>query len=86
MSTAPKKRPFAENAPIVTSRYRGPDRRTADNDDPEDPVSRQVTFDAKGNPVLDVRINVPRRRKEDHTINLLECLDADKLELKIDED
>ncbi len=86
MSTAPKKRLFAENAPIVTSRYRGPDRRKADSDYPEESVSRQVTFDAKGNPVLDVRTDVPRRRKNDHTIDLLECLDADKLGLKIDED
>ena len=57
-----KKPRFAENSEVETFRYRGPDRRENDNEHELDEVlSRQVRFDAKGNPVLDVRTNVPRR-------------------------
>jgi len=70
---------FAQNAQIVTHRYRGPDRRRADNDYPDEEISCQIMSDTKGNPVLDVRTNVPRRRKDDRTIDLIKCLDADEL-------
>lgn len=68
---------FAQNAQIVTHRYRGPDRRRADNDYPDEEISCQIMSDTKGNPVLDVRTNAPRRRKGDDTLDLIKRLDAD---------
>ena len=86
MSTTRTKLLFAKDIPNATSRFGDSDRRKADNDYPEESITRQIVFDAKGNPVLSVQTNVPRRREDDHTIDLLECLDADKLRLEIDED
>lgn len=80
-----KKARFAENSEIETFRYRGPDRRDDDTEEKLDELlSRQVRFDAKGNPVLDVRTNVPRRREEDDTIDLLKCLDNSQLSIEED--
>jgi hypothetical protein len=45
-----------------------------------------VKFDAKGNPVLEVRTDVPRHREDDKTIDLLKCLDADALGLELEEE
>ena len=86
MSSPPWKKAFAAKAEITTFRYRGPDRREENADSSDEEISRQVRFDAKGNPILDVRTNVTRRREDDDTIDLIECLDADKLDFQIDED
>jgi hypothetical protein len=45
-------------------------------------VDLRVTPDAKGNPVLEVRVTSPRRRSDDDTVDQLECLDADALSLE----
>ena len=85
MSKSPTTKDFAANAKVVSRSYRGPDRR-----DPEQAASsrveRTVKFDAKGNPVLEVRTDVPRRRGDDKTIDLLKCLDADALNLRLEDD
>ena len=70
---------WATDAEIVTETYRGPDRRRNQS------LSREVRFDDKGNAVLHVRTDVPRRREDDGTINLIECLDADALGLEIED-
>jgi hypothetical protein len=36
--------------------------------------------------VLEVRTDVPRRREDDHTIDLLKCLDADALKLELEDE
>lgn len=41
-----------------------------------------VDRDAKGNPVLKIRVESPRRRKDDDTVNLLKILDVDALSLE----
>jgi hypothetical protein len=69
----------------VTRTYRGPDRRDPNNTD-DSQVSRSIKFDEKGNPVLEVRTDVPRRREDDRTIDLLKCLDADSLGLALEDD
>jgi chorismate-pyruvate lyase len=80
-----KKPRFAENPEVETFRYRGPDRRDKETEEKlDDVLSRQIRFDAKGNPVLDVRTNVPRRREEDDTIDLLKCLDNSQLSIEDD--
>ena len=47
---------------------------------------RAIKFDDKGNAVLEWTIDTPRRRQEDDTIDLLECLDPDGLSLADDVD
>ena len=85
MSKTPKSKDFAANAPVVSRTYRGPDRRDPRNTD-DSQVRRQIKFDAKGNPVLEVRVDVPRRREDDNTIDLLKCLDADSLNLELEDE
>ena len=77
-----KDKDFARNAEIVTLRYRGPNRRDDNQDDTLAEVAREVRQDDKGNPVLDMRTNASRRRKDDDTIDLLKCLDAEDLEVE----
>lgn len=84
MSKLPSDR-FAANAKVVSRTYRGPDRRSPDQDAAGN-VERTVKFDARGNPVLEVRTDVPRRREDDRTIDLLKCLNADELELTLEDD
>jgi hypothetical protein len=85
MSKSTKTKDFAANAKIVSRTYRGPDRRDSDQKD-NAKVERTVKFDAKGNPVLEVRTDVPRRRGDDNTIDLLKCLDADALNLELEDE
>ena len=61
------------------------ERRRKDKRLSKSSISRQVVFDDKGNSILDVQVNVPRRRKDDMTIDLLECLDADSLGLELED-
>ena len=60
----------------------GPDRRKTKGAKPD--VRREVTFDANGKSVLEVRVETPGRRKDDDTVDLLECLDADSLSIEED--
>jgi hypothetical protein len=74
-------------APRSTARYRGPERRGKDHDAADDIKPRvKVSFDAKGNPVWDAQVDMPRRREGDDTIDLLKCLDTDALSLAADEE
>ena len=86
MFLPPKHKNFAAKAPVATKTYRGPERRDDSEPHEEEVVSRRVTFDARGNPVLDVRTNVSRRRADDNTIDLLECLNENDLGLEISDD
>ena len=43
-----------------------------------------VRYDAKGDPVWEWRVEVPRRRCDDTTVNLLKCLDSGTLSLAED--
>lgn len=45
-----------------------------------------VSYDAKGNPVWEWRVNVQRRRRDDTTVNMLKCLDTTELRLLEDTD
>jgi hypothetical protein len=74
------KRQFAADAPIKTPSYRGPDRRMPSGHS-EVAISKEVTFDAKGNPVLDIRSTTPRRREDDDTLDLIKCLDESTLSI-----
>lgn len=85
MSKSQKTKDFAADAKVQSRTYRGPDRRDPANTD-DSQVSRKITFDAKGNPVLEVRVDVPRRREDDNTIDLLKCLDADSLNLTLEDE
>jgi len=76
---------FAAGAEIETFRYRGPDRREGDaNASTKPEVSREVRFNANGDPVLDVRTDVSRRRKDDDTVDLLKCLEDTALSIAED--
>ena len=77
---------FSKNAEIITGSYRGPDRRDSDKDEDEAVISRRVSFDSKGNPILDIRTNALRRREDDMTINLLKCLDISELDFDDSDD
>ena len=74
-------RPFPANPEITTFRYRGPDRRENEAPQEQEKAFGEVKFDSKGNPVWETRVDVPRRRKEDDTIDLLKCLDDESLSL-----
>jgi hypothetical protein len=82
MSKSPTGSDFASGAAIQSRSYRGPDRRDAGINDKAH-VRRKVTFDGNGDPVLNVFIDVPRRRQGDETIDALKCLDATALSLQI---
>jgi hypothetical protein len=79
---------FATDQEIVTFRYRGPDRRGAVSIDIKEFMKGEkvgeVTFDAKGNPIWQLKVDIPRRREDDDTIDLLKCLDVDSLSLEDD--
>lgn len=79
---------FAADQEIVTFRYRGPDRRDNGPFDLKEFMKGEkvgeVTFDAKGNPIWQLKIEVPRRREDDDTIDLLKCLDVESLSLEDD--
>ena len=76
---------WATDADVVTESYRGPDRRKQDENVDDDTISREIRYDDKGNPVLDVRTTAPRRRDGDDTIDLIKALDADSLDLKTED-
>ena len=83
--TSKTNKPFPSNPEVVTPRYRGPDRRDPDvYEEYVEPIL-SVGFDVKGDPVLQTQSSVPRRRKDDKPINLLDHLDLDSLSLQ-DED
>ena len=44
-----------------------------------------ISHDDQGNAVWEWRVEVPRRRDDDPTIDLLECLDVDGLSLEDDD-
>jgi hypothetical protein len=84
-----KDKPFPANPKVVTFRYRGPDLRGTEPEDEADmPAPSKlgdVKFDAKGNPVLQIRADEPRRRKDDDTIDLLKRLELESLSLADDD-
>jgi hypothetical protein len=41
----------------------------------------EIRFDAKGNPIWEMRATLPRRRADDDTVDLLKCLDIGSLSL-----
>jgi hypothetical protein len=47
-------------------------------------VRGEVSHDAKGNPVWRMSTDVPRRRQDDDTVDLLKCLDVEDLSLADD--
>jgi hypothetical protein len=72
---------FAASTEIVTFRYRGPDRRALHDSDAEQKFVTEIRFDAKGNPIWEMRATLPRRRADDDTVDLLKCLDIGSLSL-----
>jgi hypothetical protein len=80
----PLKNDFAASAEIATRRYRGPDRREGQDKAPDD-VAVEIRFDAKGNPVWEMRTTAPRRREDDDTFDLLKCLQVDSLSIASNE-
>ena len=83
--TSKKNKPFPSNPKIVTPSYRGPDRRESNADESTVEVVNSVSFDVKGDPVLQLRVDLPRRREDDKPINELDHLNLDSLSLQ-DED
>jgi hypothetical protein len=59
----------------------GPERRKKEKTRP----TGTVRFDAKGNPIWEVRVDTPRRREDDETFDLIKSLDIDNLSLSDDE-
>lgn len=79
-------KPSSSEPEVVTPTYSGPDRRKNDSDD-DQRLRKRVRFDDRGNPVWELRVDdVPRRRKDDSTVDLLKCLDPDSLSLVDDDD
>ena len=56
------------------------------NTPPSPKVSGTVGRDQLGNAVWEWRVDVPRRRDDDPTIDLLECLDVDGLSIEEEEE
>ena len=81
---AKSKRQFASEAEVKTPSYRGPDRRSPSGE-AEAEISKEVTYDAKGNPVLDIRSKTPRRREDDDTLDLIKALDESALSIQEDD-
>ncbi len=67
---------------ISTRSYRGSNRRDPNAADETVEIAGDVTFDAKGNAVWQTGAAVPRRRRDDGTIDNLKCLDLDSLALQ----
>ena len=81
-----KDKPASCDPKTATSRVRGPNRRSESGEQEEKlQTSSSVHFDEKGNPVLEIRSAVQRRRKDDNTIDLLKCLDDESLSLADDD-
>jgi hypothetical protein len=85
MSSNHKNRDVDEDTSDSTGSYPGPDRRNPNQSMADKGITRQIRFDEKGNSILDLRANTPRRRDGDRTIDLLECLDADSLGLELED-
>jgi hypothetical protein len=83
--TSKKNKPLPSDSDVAMPRYRGPDRRDADADEENVESVLNVEFDVKGDPVLQAKSSVPRRREDDKPVNLLDHLDLDSLSLQ-DED
>jgi hypothetical protein len=71
-----------------------PKARSADTTKPARPDRRKkekvrpngtVRFDAKGNPIWEVRVDTPRRRENDDTFDLIKSLDIESLSLSDEE-
>ena len=81
-----KNKPSTCDPDTAASRVRGPNRRSESGEQEEKlRTSSSVRFDEKGNPVLEIRAAVQRRRKDDDTIDLLKCLDDESLSLADDD-
>jgi hypothetical protein len=63
----------------ATEKARVREERRRNTKPPE--AQRKIKFDDKGNAILDWSTDTPRRREEDNTIDLLECLSPDGLSL-----
>ncbi len=69
------------NGKILAPDYDGPERRKA-----QCAPEHRIRFDAKGDPIWEVRTDhIPRRREDDDTINLLRCLVPESLSLEDDD-
>lgn len=67
---------------------KGDRRRDGERGGPPKPSPKaigQVGHDDLGNAVWNWRVDVPRRRDDDPTLDLLDCLDVDGLALEDDE-
>ena len=73
------------NIKVVTPSYRGPNRRDPEAEEGTVEPVCSVSFDVKGDPVLQMRADVLRRREDDKPIDLLDHLNLDSLSLQ-DED
>ena len=82
-----KDKPFFDDRKTSAPRPGGVvDRRSESAEQDEEPqTSSGVRFDEKGNPVFEIRANVPRRREDDNTSDLLKCLDDESLALADDD-
>ena len=69
-------------APISTPTYRGQDRRDVIADDDIEVLGGNVSFDEKGDPVWRARVEAPRHRRDDETIDTLKCLNAESVTLE----
>ena len=85
MSITGKHKNFAMHAEIKTRSYRGHDRRRKEQDPSELKVTRHVRFDDRGNPVMDLETNTPRRRRDDEAIDMIECLAGENPDLELSE-
>lgn len=86
MSSDESKRPRKKR--IITRTYRGPDRRedAPPDETSTDSIKSGVTFDGRGNAVWEWKVDAPRRRLDDPTIDFLKALDIDTLEIAPDEE
>jgi hypothetical protein len=82
MGKKPDELPDDVSPPAMSKRDRRQPSRRSGPPKPDPQALGGISHDDLGNAVWEWRVEVPRRRDDDPTIDLLDCLDVDGLSLE----